>query len=129
MQLFICLKCSQKRKRSCFNLSLTSKNVYVFFTNLLWNTKKIKRIHFNLWRQNACTRSLKMFCKIPRSNLTKEITLFIFDVKNVCIYSSNIKLSRYKIYFSLLTNYSIKTAPHVCVKTFFWLSSCCVYFL
>ena len=69
-----------------------------------------------------------MFCKIQRSNLTKKITLFIFDVKNICTYSSNSKLKRYKISFSLLTNYLIKTPPHVYVETFVWLSSCCVYF-
>ena len=129
MQLFICLKCSKKRKRSCFNLSLTSKNMYAFFTNLLWNTKKFKRTHFNLWCQNVCTCSLKMFCKIQSSNLTKKIMLFIFDIKNVCTYSSNIKLKRYKISFLLLANYSVKTPPYVCAETFAWLSSCCVYFL
>ena len=57
-----------------------------------------------------------MFCKIQRSNLTKKITLFIFDIKNVCKYSSNIKLKRCKISFPLLANYSVMMLPHVCVK-------------
>ena len=128
MQLFICLKCSKKGKRSCFNLSLTWKNMYVSLQIFYEIQKKVKRTHFNLWRQNVCIRSSKMFCKIQRSNLTKKITLFIFDVKNLCKYSSNIKLKRYKIYFWLLAKYSIKTPPHVCVETFVWVSSCCVYF-
>ena len=129
MQLFICLKYSKKQKRSCFNLSLTSKTCTYSLQIFYEIQRKIKRTHFNLWRQNICASSLKMFCKIQRSNLTKKITLFIFDVKNVCTYSLNIKLKRYKISFSLLVNYSVKTPPHVRVETFVWLSSCCVYFL
>ena len=66
------------------------------------------------------------FCEISKSTFRVRI---IFNVKNVCTYSSNIKLKRYKISFSLLANYSIKTSPHVCVETFVWLSSCSVYFL
>ena len=113
MQLSICLKCSKKQKRSCFNLPLT-KNTCMYSLQIIYEIqKKFKRTHFNLWRQNICTCFLKMFCKIQRSNLTKKITLFIFDIKNVCTYSSNIKLKRYD-FFSLLANYSIETPQTVC---------------
>ena len=132
MQLFICLNVQRNEKdhaltylwhqKTCtYSLQIfyeIQKNLKEKQKTKKKKEKEEKKTNFNLWHQNVCTRSLKMFCKIQRSNLTKKITFFIFYVKNVRTSSSNIKLKRYKISFSLLANYSIKTPPHVCVETF-----------
>ena len=129
MQLFVSNVQRNKKDHALTYLWHQKTCRYIFFTNRLWNTKKIKRTHVNLWHQNVWTHSLKMLCKIQRSNSLKKITLFIFDIKNVRTYSSNIKLKRYKVSFSLLANYLIMMPPHVCIETFVWLSSCCACFL